>query len=86
LVVGVALVAVGDTTVGPWVTVGGMAAAIWGAHRLGRSGPDGVRSLLGDASPARAHRSLAGLLAWRRARVGGRTRALSPRRAALDRS
>jgi uncharacterized membrane protein len=40
LLVGVGLVAIGDTTIGPWLTVGGMATALWGAHRLGRSGPD----------------------------------------------
>jgi Flp pilus assembly protein TadB len=40
LLAGVALVAIGDATLGPWLTVAGMATALWGAHRLGRSGPD----------------------------------------------
>ena len=42
LLVGVGLVATGETSVGPFATVAGMATAIWGAHRLGRSGPDGA--------------------------------------------
>lgn len=44
LLVGIGLVAIGEPTVGPWLTVGGMATALWGAHRLGRSGPDDART------------------------------------------
>lgn len=43
LLAGVALVATGDTTLGPWVTVAGMATAALGAHKLGRSGPEAAR-------------------------------------------
>lgn len=52
LLVGVGLVATGETNVGPYVTVAGMATAIWGAHRLGRSGPDGASTLARPPLPA----------------------------------
>lgn len=38
--VGVGLIGVGETTVGPFVTLGAAAAFVYGAHLIGRSGPD----------------------------------------------
>ena len=46
MLVAVALVATGETTVGPWICVVSMALGIGAAHTIGRCGPDpGTRRL-----------------------------------------
>jgi hypothetical protein len=37
---GIALCAVGQSDLGSWVTLGGLAALISGLHTFGRAGPD----------------------------------------------
>jgi hypothetical protein len=38
--IGIALSASGNSTIGAWVTLAGLIAVIWGLHRFGRTGPD----------------------------------------------
>jgi F0F1-type ATP synthase assembly protein I len=40
MLAGIGLVATGDTTFGPWISVLSMALGIGAAHTLGRCGPD----------------------------------------------